>query len=63
MKTIQIRDGITATLTNRTFKAWEKAMRAEANLYGWLFYSEADWQDVEEAFYEADEAWADFFGL
>lgn len=63
MKTIQIRDGITATLTNRTFKAWEKAQEAEANLIGWLCYSEANWLDIAEARYEADEAWADFFGL
>ena len=63
MKTIQICDGVTATLTNRTYWAWEKALKAEANLHGWLFYSEADWQDVEEAWHEADEAWANFFGL
>lgn len=63
MRTIQICNGVTATLTNRTFKAWEKAQEAEANLYGWLFYSEADWEDVDEAFREADEAWDAFFGI
>ena len=63
MRTIQIRDGITATLTNRTFKAWEKAQEAEANLRGWLHYSEADWQDIEEASHEAAEAWDAFFGI
>lgn len=36
MRTIQICNGVTATLTNRTFRAWEKALEAEANLRGWL---------------------------
>jgi len=63
MRTIQICDGVTATLTNRTFKAWEKAQEAEANLRRWFHYDVADWQDIEEAWREADEAWADFFGL
>ena len=63
MRTIQICNGVTATLTNRTFKAWEKAQEAEANLRGWLNYDEADCQDIEEVWREADEAWAAFFGI
>lgn len=41
----------------------EKAQEAEANLRGWLHYSEADWQDIEEVRCEAIKAWEAFFGI
>ena len=63
MRTIQICAGCTVTVTNRTFQAWQKALEADANLWGWLHYGEADWQDIEEARCEADKAWDAFFGV
>ena len=54
MRTIQFSNGCTATVTNRTFQAWQKALEADAKFH--KAWNAVVWEDHEMGLSEALEA-------
>ena len=61
MRTYVIAEGITMTLTNRTAKAYENYLLAEAVLLS-VRSEELWWDEYDELVLERDEAYARFIG-
>lgn len=57
MITIQVAEGVTAVLTERTARLLDMANRASQRLHEGTLCESLDWEDYEDLMEEAFEAW------